>query len=153
MRLLVLSDSHGNCRAVRRALEAQSDVRHVVFLGDGLREIEDVADEEPGRVFYTVPGNCDFGATALPVREETFGGMRVMFTHGHLHRVKYGLEPLCVAAQARQAGLVLFGHTHQPLFRYEEGLYLVNPGSVGKDGRYAVVDIVSGGVMANLLQV
>lgn len=152
MRLLVLSDSHGNKNAVRRALAAQPAVRDVVFLGDGFRELEDVAAEETGRTFYMVPGNCDLGVDALPVREETFGGVRVLFTHGHLYRVKYGVELLCEAARQRQVSLVLFGHTHQPLSRYEEGLYLVNPGSVGQHGCYAVVDIVPGGIMANLLK-
>lgn len=151
MRVLVVSDSHGNKEAIRRCLAAQPTARIVIFLGDGLREAEDLAAEEPQRTFYCVPGNCDLGASALPVREEKLGGVRVLFTHGHLHKVKYGMELLAEDAKRRQAELVFFGHTHQPMARYDDGVYYVNPGSVGKEGRYAVVDIVPNGVMPNLL--
>ena len=151
MRVLVVSDSHGNKAALRRCLAAQPEARTVVFLGDGLREAEDLAMEESGRTFYCVPGNCDFVATSLAVREESFLGVRVLFTHGHLYKVKYGLELLEAEARRRQAGVVLFGHTHQPMVQYDDGIYFVNPGSIGKEGRYAVLDIVPSGVMVNLL--
>ena len=146
MRVLVVSDVHGKLNLLREAIEAQPSARDVIFLGDGLRQVEDVMDLYPDRTFYTVPGNCDFGAKGIPVRQETFGGKRFYFTHGHLHDVKYTLYRLDMAAREAGADIALFGHTHNPYEEYADGMYLFNPGSLGYDYSYGYVDIVGGGI-------
>lgn len=146
MRVLVVSDVHGKLNLLREAIEAQPTARDVIFLGDGLRQVEDVMELYPDRTFYTVPGNCDFGAKGIPVRQETFGGKRFYFTHGHLHDVKYTLYRLDMAAREAGADIALFGHTHNPYEEYAGGLYLFNPGSLGYDYSYGYVDIVGGGI-------
>ena len=40
-KLLILSDSHNSASAVERILHAESDANAVVFLGDGLRDLEE----------------------------------------------------------------------------------------------------------------
>ena len=151
MRILVVSDVHGNSRALAQAIEQQPEARTVVFLGDGLRQAEDAADEYTDRTFYMVPGNCDFASTLPPVRQETFGGRRFYFTHGHVHDVKYGLYRLEMAARQAEAEVVLFGHTHCPFEDYADGLYMLNPGSLGHGGTYGYVDVTPGGVMTGIV--
>ncbi|MBQ9859372.1 MAG: YfcE family phosphodiesterase [Clostridia bacterium] len=146
MRILVVSDVHGRTRALCEAIEQQPTAGTVLFLGDGLRQAEDAADRYPDRTFYMVPGNCDMGASLPPVRQETLGGKRFYFTHGHLHDVKYTLYRLDMAARAAGADIVLFGHTHTPYEEYADGLYLFNPGSLGHGGTYGYVDIVGDGI-------
>lgn len=146
MRVLVVSDVHGKRNLLCQAIEAQPTARDVIFLGDGLRQVEDVMDLYPDRTFYTVPGNCDFGANSLPIRQETFGGKRFYFTHGHLHGVKYGLYRLDLAAREAGADIALFGHTHVAYEEYADGMYLFNPGSLGYDYSYGYVDIVGNGI-------
>lgn len=146
MRVLVVSDVHGKLNVLREAIEAQPTARDVIFLGDGLRQVEDVMDLYPDRTFYTVPGNCDFGAKGIPIRQETFGGKRFYFTHGHLHGVKSGLYRLDLAAREAEADIALFGHTHVAYEEYADGLYLFNPGSLGYDYSYGYVDVVPGGI-------
>ena len=152
MRILVVSDIHGREHRLREVLEQQPAARHVIFLGDGLRQVEDVADEYPDRTFYTVPGNCDFGAGGLPVRQETLGGKRFYFTHGHLHDVKYTLYRLDLAARQAGADIALFGHTHNPYREYADGLHLFNPGSLGYGGTYGYVDIEGGGIFTAIVE-
>ncbi|MFR3419646.1 MAG: metallophosphoesterase family protein [Eubacterium sp.] len=41
----------------------------------------------------------------------------------------------------RNADIVLFGHTHNQYTEYLDGLYIMNPGSVGMNGDYGVIDI------------
>ena len=48
---------------------------------------------------------------------------------------------------------MLFGHTHQACEISDRGLQLVNPGSVGADGAYAVLDIGRHGVLTSLCHV
>ena len=146
MRILVVSDVHGRAGRLYEAIERQPTANVVLFLGDGLRQAEDAAHRYPDRTFYMVPGNCDFGAQAIPVRQETLGGKKFYFTHGHLHEVKYTLYRIEMAAREAGADIVLFGHTHVPYEEYCDGLYLFNPGSLGYDGTYGYVDIVGGGI-------
>lgn len=151
MRVLVVSDTHGNTGALCRAIEEQPTARTVIFLGDGLRDAEDAQARYPDRTIYTVPGNCDFAARDPKVRKETLGGKRFFFTHGHIYDVKYGLYRLDLAARQYNADIALFGHTHQPYKEYADGLYLFNPGSLGHGGTYGYVDIVGGGVVTNVV--
>lgn len=146
MRILVVSDVHGRVDRLYEAIEQQPTARHVIFLGDGIRQAEDAEERYPDRTFYMVPGNCDFGCQGVPVRQESFGGKRFYFTHGHLHEVKYTLYRLEMAAREAEADIALFGHTHVPCEEYVDGLYLFNPGSLGRDGTYGYVDVVGGGI-------
>lgn len=146
MRVLVVSDVHGRTGRLYDAIEQQPTAAVVLFLGDGLRQAEEAAQRYPDRTFYMVPGNCDFGAQLLPVRQETLGGKRFYFTHGHLHDVKYTLYRIELAAREAGADIALFGHTHTPCEEYVDGLYLFNPGSLGYEGTYGYVDIVGGGI-------
>ena len=149
-RVLVVSDSHGDEWALRRALADEPDASVVIHLGDGVREAETLSAQYPDRTFYIVRGNCDFAASDyLPAREETVGGVRLFFTHGHLYGVKYDLYRIACAARERRAEVLLFGHTHEPLCDYDDGLYLVNPGSL-HDGSYAVLDIRQKGLMPTI---
>lgn len=147
MRILVVSDTHGNVGALCRAIEDQPTARTVIFLGDGIRDAFAAQERFPEHTFYTVPGNCDFGCTDPKIREETLGGKRFFFTHGHVFDVKYGLYRLDLAAREYKADIALFGHTHQPYREYADGLHLLNPGSLGHGGTYGYVDVIGGGVM------
>ena len=153
MRILVVSDVHDDPRALEQAIAAQPTARNVIFLGDGLRWAEESEKQHPDRVFWTVPGNCDWSARdRLPAREEIFGGRRFFFTHGHAYRVKYGTDLLESAARERGADIVLFGHTHETCEEYRDGLYLFNPGSLGYDGTYGYVDVEPGGLVTRILR-
>ena len=151
MRVLVVSDTHGNTGAFCRAIEEQPTARTVIFLGDGLRDAEDAQVRYPDRTIYTVPGNCDFGGIDPKVREDTLGGKRFFITHGHIYDVKYGLYRLNLAARQYNADVALFGHTHQPYEEYVDGLYVFNPGSLGHGGTYGYVDVVGGGIVTNVV--
>lgn len=151
IKFLVLSDSHGQRTALRRALAAQPEARQVFFLGDGWRDIEAVREAEPERTFLAVPGNCDAGVTQPPVGETVIGGIKIFFTHGHLYRVKWGTELLVQAARSRGATLALFGHTHMPCERYDSGVQLFNPGSIGYKETYGLIEVGSGGLLTQVM--
>lgn len=151
MRVLVVSDVHGRVDRLYEAIEQQPTARDVIFLGDGIRQAEDAQDRYPDRTFYLVPGNCDFGSRLIPIRQETFGGKRFYFTHGHLHEVKYTLYRLELAAREAGADIALFGHTHTPYEEYVDGLHLFNPGSLGYEGTYGYVDVVGDGIRTGVV--
>ena len=58
MKILVLSDSHGNVSNMLQAVERESP-RMILHLGDCWRDGERLRDACPEIEFYQVPGNCD----------------------------------------------------------------------------------------------
>ena len=157
MRILVISDTHGNEQGLLQAVEEQPNARAVIHLGDGAREAQAAADRFPGLPFYLVRGNCDWASTSaglLYAREETFAGKRIFFTHGHLYEVKFDLYRAAGAARERQADVLLFGHTHRAEITWDDGLLLFNPGSLsgGADSTYGTLDITPAGIVPNILR-
>lgn len=148
-RLLVVSDSHGDRRALQAAIDAQPQANLLVHLGDGAADMEAVFHNK--RVIQ-VAGNCDF-SSPLPESEEfRFANHTFFATHGHRYGVKADLYRLSCAGRSRAAHAVLFGHTHQPICLFDDGLYLINPGSV-RAGSYAIIDVCeNGGLVANLVK-
>ena len=62
-KLLVLSDSHGGRAAIERVLlKENANIDALVFLGDGLRDLEQALTPYPRLRAYSVAGNCDYGA-------------------------------------------------------------------------------------------
>ena len=155
-RIAVFSDSHGDFYSLRRAVEHQLKKSQLfVFCGDGLKDWEKLQFLYPSKQFLAVRGNCDFGYDAPVVRMTEFAGKRILLAHGHTFYVKSGLSLLQQSALKNQAELVLFGHTHLSQTSYEEGIWYVNPGSIGasRDGRktYAFVDFPSGSMAPSIL--
>lgn len=142
MRILVVSDSHGDSFALRRAVERESGCSLIIHLGDGERDTAFLHDIP----LLQVRGNCDFYSELPATRLTQEGGKTILCTHGHTQMVKYGLQALRQEALDKHADIALYGHTHVPVQTYEDGLYLCNPGSL-HNGDYAVLEIVRGGVM------
>lgn len=150
IRVLVVSDSHGNRRNLRAVLERHADAAAVFHLGDGAVDMENVAEDFPAVTVYGVCGNCDSALRLTPESVETVvGGKRFFAAHGHAFGVKSSPLRFLMEARSRLVDVALFGHTHQPLLHGEEGLILLNPGSV-RDGCYAVIDVVNGAIFPHL---
>lgn len=151
MRIIVISDSHRNVRAIRSILDAQPDSRHVFFLGDVTADIEDMNFEYPDKSFHIVSGNCDFFSNYPTSGIETAGGHKIFYTHGHTLGVKHGTDNLIKTARLNGCKIALYGHTHVSQILYDGGIYIVNPGSCSEPragGRsYAVIDIEENGIM------
>lgn len=146
-----MSDCHGRISPVRRALENEPEAGNVFYLGDGSRQVQELSEEYKHKSFYIVRGNCDPFCDLPESGIADVGGKRIFYTHGHRYGVKYDLGTLSVTAKEAHADIALFGHTHISCIVYDDGLYLVNPGSVseGRDGRqsYAVIDIMPSGIL------
>lgn len=152
IRILVVSDSHGDSRALMRALDEQPTAQYILHLGDGASEMRALAPTCTATV-HQVRGNCDFSSTFPTEQELRIGGIPILMTHGHRYSVKGGLGTLEEEARRRGVKIVLFGHTHQSLTRYEDGLHLINPGSLGYNETYATIDIVGGEIAPNIIRI
>lgn len=131
-KLLVLSDSHNHNTAIERILRAEKDIDALIFLGDGLRDLELALTHFPRLRAYSVAGNCDYGALEPQDGLAAFDEAVIFYTHGHMYGVKYDLDTLAEASAARGAQVALFGHTHQALAEQRGDVFLFNPGSCGR---------------------
>ena len=49
--------------------------------------------------------------------------------------------------------MLLYGHTHNAFTDYEEGLYMMNPGSLnGWQATYGTLDITPQGIVTNIVK-
>lgn len=151
MRILVMSDSHGDYYSISRALREQPTAKIVFFLGDGEYDIQQAEGFRSNVFFHKVKGNCDFGSILPTSVIDEVEGVRIYATHGYVEKVKYGTELLKQYAKDNNAAIALYGHTHLADTTYSDGIWIVNPGSI-RMGEYAVIDIEPNGIMPILLK-
>ncbi len=154
MKIIAFSDSHRRSDRVDKLFEKTHLYTDLyIFLGDGLSDIENMFYIYPEKKMICVSGNCDFSATEPFVRETVCEGKKIVCTHGHMQRAKFGLSGLENLAKQTGADVVLFGHTHEKKCEYIDGVYYINPGSLGipHDGvpTYAVIDVSEKGVLCS----
>ena len=150
MKLLVISDSHKNIDRMQYAAQ-QVMPDAILHLGDHIADAHELQRRLPNTVIHTVVGNCDFYAAGEDELLLTLEGVKIYMTHGHNFGVKQSLSALMGQARRKGADLVLFGHTHQALMQQTNGLWLMNPGQIGRNdsicaASYGVVS-VEGGVV------
>ena len=144
MKILVLSDSHGQFSAMEDAvLRERPD--YIFHLGDHQRDARKLGKRFPDYPVISVPGNCDLPlpTETLTVRQE-LGGVSMLLTHGHAYGVKGGLLRMELAAQEAGVQVAAFGHTHVAYCQETNGLWMLNPGSIGYGGSYGVILIENG---------
>ena len=153
MQFLIFSESHGNHFPMADVIRRHPDVNTVLFLGDGLADVEHLKALFPRHIFRCVRGNMDFFVMREMEDESVFElfSCRVMMLHGHTCAVKGGTATAEKRALEAGARVLLYGHTHVPECRYlsEEALYVFNPGSIGRpyDGKpsFGLMDILPNG--------
>lgn len=134
MKILVLSDSHGELSNMVRAVEAEAPDQ-IFHLGDCWPDGQRLHSRFPEIPFEQVPGNCDFRSEEPAERLLFLADRRVLLCHGHTFGVKQSLLTAGYAAEDQVLDVFLFGHTHQPLVDWRGKTLFLNPGSIGAGHR------------------
>ncbi len=157
MRIIVISDSHGDKYAVKKIIDRNLGHADIfVHLGDGEKEMTQIMDEYPFLDFRCVAGNCDYMGNFLKQLVIDVDGARIFCAHGHMHFVKHSTITIRSIAKDNDCNVVLFGHTHCQLSTYQEGIHIMNPGSCAapRDGNppsYGYIDITKNGIVTNIV--
>lgn len=147
MRILVLSDAHGNINYIKKAIENEPSATKIFYLGDGAADCMRIKENYPTKEFIIVKGNNDVGGFS-EVFAGHINGLKTIAVHGHKQYVKYNLDRLYFLALENEARLVFYGHTHNADITYNNGIYFLNPGALcGINPSYMVVDFEKNGVM------
>ena len=129
IKITVLSDTHGNLTDIDKLLTIMSESDFVFHLGDHFDDMRNVYSQLKHKL-YRVHGNCDWGSNkelVLPIGEHNF-----LITHGDLYGVKSGFDRIVKRAKEENCSVVLYGHTHVADVRKQDGVLLINPGTLSK---------------------
>jgi len=153
MKFLVFSDSHRNTTPMDRAIEKHKDITHIIHCGDVEEDCE-YLEMIYGRThsICSVCGNNDFFTSTPLNRIIKCEGHNIYLTHGHKERVKSSLDYLKAVARSKNADMCIYGHTHQQHYENDNGLLVLNPGSINYSGQeYAVIEVSKSGIKVELL--
>jgi putative phosphoesterase len=129
MKIGVTGDTHGDQQAIRKILQTVPPVEQWLHTGDFARDA-DVLSNGCGVPVARVCGNCDsWENRANDMELLEFEGWHIWLTHGYKYLQDGGLDDLVWWGKNFGVQIVVFGHTHVPLFKKVQGIYLFNPGS------------------------
>ncbi|BCS32817.1 phosphoesterase [Luteitalea sp. TBR-22] len=134
----LISDTHGLVRA--SAMHALNGVALILHAGDvGSRDV--LIELGALAPVHAVFGNVDDAHTpGLEAHQWlTVEGWQVHVSHGHELRRP---DPEALLHRYRDAGIIVFGHTHRALVHRAGGRLVINPGAAGPK-RFDVVPSVA----------
>ncbi len=126
---LVVSDTHGRDQNFYDVLDIEEPLDGIIHCGDfeGSEGRFAMASNCP---VYFVAGNNDFFSDLNREIEFDLEGHHFFVTHGHNYMVSMDLENIRSEGISRGADVIIFGHTHKPVAKELDGVYLFNPGSL-----------------------
>lgn len=158
MRAIVLSDSHGDTASLERAIASvgEKNIDMIIHLGDIARDTDYLEMLYYPIKVVSVLGNNDFLHSGDYERVIEFDSHKILICHGHTLGVSYGTERLETLARQKDCEVALFGHTHHAtLKKCDDGLIVLNPGSVSRPrgGRpsFAVLESEDGKLKAAII--
>lgn len=160
MRIVVVSDTHGDFFALQNVLVRNSTADLIIHLGDGESELRRYMNLHPdieNKVIH-IKGNCDNDCKSPEFLVIPVLNHRIFATHGHLYGVNASTTRLKMLAKENECDIVLYGHTHSGYQGFEDDLYLLNPGSAScpRDGgttTFGHIDLSDAGVVLNIAPV
>lgn len=129
MKILIVSDTHKAHASLEEVLDREKPIDLLIHLGDvegGADYIEAIV----GCPVHMVAGNNDFFSDLPREKEFILQGNHIFITHGHYYYVSMGEKDLIREAKGRGVDIVMYGHTHRPSLHQEDGLTVLNPGSI-----------------------
>ena len=153
MKILIMSDIHGNYKSLNNVLKNESFDK-LIILGDLFSYGFNYNNKDENNILkllsnykdaiILIKGNCDenisyeeFGLFAHNVISLHLNNHVVTLTHGNIY--SKGFLP------SYHGDIFVSGHTHVPMLLKEQGIIYLNPGSIGKprgglDKSYAIFE-------------
>lgn len=129
MKIAVISDSHNVNSAIQAVKSYVKDVDVVLHLGDGASNIKEITNDFKGEV-HAVKGNCDIYSEYPDEKIIEVLDKKILMCHGHKYNVKMELNTIFYRGKELGVDIVLFGHSHLCTIEKDDGLVLMNPGSI-----------------------
>lgn len=146
MRILIVSDTHGNHRAFDKVLEREKQIDMLLHMGD-VEEGDIYLEAIMDCPVHIVAGNNDFYGNLSREEVIQIGKYKIWMTHGHAYYVSLHTNRLKEVARERGMDIAMYGHTHRPDIDIEDDLVVLNPGSLsyprqeGRQCTYIIMEI------------
>ncbi len=127
MKLGIISDTHGEHSLIDKAMKNLKDVDLIIHAGDHYKDAKYIEKKYNINVIG-VAGNCD--EEKIDEKLKVINGKRFFITHGHNHNVKTNISNLFYTGKEKDVDVIIFGHSHVPFYEVEEGIAIINPGSI-----------------------
>ena len=155
MKILVVSDTHGNYPQLIKSIELAGNVDMFIHLGDGSEDICMASGilEVP---VTAIMGNCDHSGNMPRELMLELEGKKLLLTHGDAYWVKKGLHKLEKHGQELGVDAVIYGHTHKAGVEMRSGITFINPGTLMKGAvchTFAIVSLTEGLIEAEITQI
>lgn len=125
--VIVLSDTHGNRRAIEKIDGVLSEADIIIHLGDTSSDGAYIRAKYPNKT-HVVNGNCDTFKAGEDELVLGIENVKIFATHGHMYGVKYSTEKLAYRAKELGCAVALYGHSHHAAEETTGGVLTVNPG-------------------------
>jgi putative phosphoesterase len=169
MRIFVFSDTHGDISGMDLVL-SKTEPEVIIHCGDGVADAKEIQMKYPKIEFHIVRGN--YGDDNYSIEQEKYiqiMGYSIYITHGnkfdnlgiHGEGVTKSSHASEIVKYAKEHGanIVLHGHTHLATFSFDNGIYLLNPGSASLKKPYdykptfGCIEIYENNIIFKLLSV
>lgn len=146
MKVLVISDSHGNIANVNHAMGfgKKVNVGAVVHCGDwnNLTTVSSVLSF--GIPLYTVLGNADIDPNFSSTLAGKSRKFNPLFLEFEIDGKKIGVVHKPKDIKVGEHDIIFHGHTHKQMESIKDGTRIVNPGALEKTINFAVYDTANG---------
>ena len=125
----------------------------LIHAGDVEGDLERILGDKREYEIFAVAGNMDWSDSLENELVIPVCGHTIYLTHGHRLSVHGGTRRLVERAKEKGADIAVYGHVHVPDYGTEDGVLVINPGSIAKPRQegwrksYAVMTIDEDGVI------
>ena len=133
MKVVVISDTHipSRARDIPKVIWEDIETAELIIHAGDFTTVDFYVQLKSVKPLKAVHGNMDeIDLFHLLKEKEIFDleGVRVGLTHGF--GAPYGIEKRVMKLfEGEHVDLIIFGHSHIPLFKNIDGIYLLNPGT------------------------
>lgn len=129
MKIGITGDTHRDIACIRKIVQLAPPVEQWLHTGDHVGDAILLA-KQTGLLVTKVLGNCDYDSQEANIDEIfVLEGFKIWLTHGHRYMGHTHVEKLAWWAKQLEVDVVIYGHTHIPMFKYYGDKLLINPGS------------------------
>lgn len=146
MKIGIISDTHKDIGNIDKVIPYLKECDLIVHAGDNIDDAEYIYYATDVLV-KCVKGNCDLYNIDEPY-ELTFiaNNKKFFLCHGHNYDVKMGLSSLLRLAKNNDIDIVVYGHTHIPVYKTIDNVTFINPGSLtyprgGSDKSFGILTL------------
>lgn len=157
MKIVVFADSHTDVDTMNIVTEIEHPDM-VIHLGDHVRDGAELQELFNNIPMELVKGNTDKTDDYPSEKLIKINNTTIFLTHGDEYGVEDGLDDINEIGISYGADIIMFGHTHKSFLYNQDGVWLMNPGRIGrKSGKhinatFGVVIIDDGIINCNIVE-